>query len=113
APERRRQLISRVFFFRVYSEVREEGLSLPRRKRQAALTEPGLKPPEEPKGETRHSAFPEGGDAASEYSTFRRSEPPKATNPRRTLSPALNLRTQFIRTISGNQEDFRVFFTIL
>src|SRR5262249_42160321 len=59
APEHRRELVSRIFLFRSYSEVREQGLSLPCRKRQAALAEPGLKPPEEPKGETRHPAFPE------------------------------------------------------
>jgi hypothetical protein len=71
APEHRCQFVSRIFPFRSYSQVRKQGLSLPRRKRQASLTEPSLKPSEEPKGETRHSVFPESGGRIPEHLTFR------------------------------------------
>ena len=52
APEHRGQFVSRVFLFRSSSQVREQRLSFPRWKLQAALIETSLKPSEEPKGET-------------------------------------------------------------
>ena len=71
APERRGQFVSHVVMFRSYGEVSEQGLSLPRRKRQTLLTESGLKPSKKPKCETRHSAFPNSGNWVSKGLTFR------------------------------------------
>ena len=71
APERRCQFVSHVVLFRSYGKVSEQGLSLPRRKRQTLLTEPGLKPSKKPKCETRHSAFPNSGNWVSKGLTFR------------------------------------------
>ncbi len=62
--------------FRSYGEVSEQGLSLPRWKRQILLTEPGLKRSKKPKCETRHSTFPNSGNGVSKGLTFRRNTLP-------------------------------------
>src|SRR5262249_17101972 len=64
APQHRRELVSRVVLFRSYREVGEQGLVLPRGKRQASFALPGLKSPQKPKSETRHRAFPEFSDCS-------------------------------------------------
>src|SRR5262245_60370445 len=70
-PEHRCQLVSRVFLFRSYRQVCEQGLGLPRRERQAPLIEASLKSSKEPKGEERHSVFPESAGPILEHSPFR------------------------------------------
>jgi hypothetical protein len=54
APQQRRQFASRVVLFRSCREIGEQRLILPSGKRQTSLAEPGLKPAEKPKSETRH-----------------------------------------------------------